>query len=167
MFCWLPFWWLCYGQLTNNLTSQAATMSLGGVPNDVIANLDPIALIIFIPICDLLLFPSLRKANIRFTPIKKIFTGFMLGCAAMVSNLTCRPEDRNVHHRVAVRQVLTILTVIFRYGLPLFSCTSTALRLAAFTPAIQLANLLQSACGLRPVPTFSSLSLRSLPRLYL
>lgn len=55
-----------------------------GVPNDVVSNLDPLALIIFIPIVDLFIFPALRKANIRFTPIKKIFTGFMLGCAAMI-----------------------------------------------------------------------------------
>ena len=33
-----------------------------GVPNDVISNLDPIALIIFIPICDLLIYPALRRA---------------------------------------------------------------------------------------------------------
>lgn len=41
---------LAYGQMTNNLTSQAATMQLNGVPNDLINNLDPLALIIFIPI---------------------------------------------------------------------------------------------------------------------
>lgn len=40
--------------MSNNLVSQAATMSTHGVPNDILSNLDPIALIIFIPICDLL-----------------------------------------------------------------------------------------------------------------
>ncbi len=45
---------------------------------------DPFALIIFIPFVDLVLYPALRKANIRFTPIKKIFAGFMLGCSAMI-----------------------------------------------------------------------------------
>ena len=84
VFLWLPFWWLTYGQLTNNLTSQAATMDLHGVPNDILANLDPLALIIFIPVCDILLYPALRKANIRFTPIKKITFGFFVGSAAMV-----------------------------------------------------------------------------------
>jgi len=32
-------------------------MALHGIPNDVLNNLDPFALIIFIPICDLLLYP--------------------------------------------------------------------------------------------------------------
>jgi len=43
---------LAYNQLVNNLTSQAATMSTHGVPNDVLSNLDPFALLIFIPLCD-------------------------------------------------------------------------------------------------------------------
>jgi len=53
---------LTYNQIYNNLTSQAATMATHGVPNDVLSNLDPFALIIFIPICDLfvsLLNPAL------------------------------------------------------------------------------------------------------------
>ena len=44
---------LTYNQMVNNLTSQAATMVTNGLPNDVINNLDPFALLIFIPICDL------------------------------------------------------------------------------------------------------------------
>lgn len=84
VFLWLPLYWLTYNQLTNNLTSQAATMSLHGVPNDVIANLDPFALIIFIPICDLFIYPALRKAGYHFTPIKKITAGFACGCFAMI-----------------------------------------------------------------------------------
>ncbi|MBE7179649.1 MAG: hypothetical protein INR71_00280 [Terriglobus roseus] len=66
------------------MTSQAATMSLHGVPNDVVSNLDPFALIIFIPFCDLFFYPALRRAGIRFTPIKKIAMGFFLGSMAMV-----------------------------------------------------------------------------------
>lgn len=84
VFLWLPIYWLSYGQLTNNLTSQAAIMSLHGVPNDVIGNLDPIALIIFIPIFDLFVYPAMRKAGIKFTPIKKITAGFFCGCLGMI-----------------------------------------------------------------------------------
>jgi POT family proton-dependent oligopeptide transporter len=45
---------LTYNQINNNLTSQAGEMSTHGVPNDVLSNLDPLALILLIPICDLL-----------------------------------------------------------------------------------------------------------------
>ena len=71
--------------MNNNLTSQAATMTRNGVPNDVITNLNPISLVIFIPIVDNFLYPALRKANIRFTPIKRIALGFILASMAMVS----------------------------------------------------------------------------------
>jgi len=59
-------------------------MKLNGLPNDVLSNLDPFALIILIPVCDLLIYPALRKAHIRFTPIKKITLGFFTGSAAMI-----------------------------------------------------------------------------------
>lgn len=84
VFCYYPLYWLAYGQLTNNLTSQASTLTLHGVPNDVLNNLDPFALIIFIPICDAFLYPALRKAGFRFTAIKKIFVGFILATMAMI-----------------------------------------------------------------------------------
>ncbi|KAJ5579825.1 uncharacterized protein N7459_005810 [Penicillium hispanicum] len=84
VFCWYPLYWLAYGQLTNNLTSQASTMALHGAPNDVINNLDPFALIIFIPICDSFLYPGLRKMGFQFSAIKKIFVGFIFAALAMV-----------------------------------------------------------------------------------
>ena len=84
VFLWYPLYWLSYNQLNNNLTSQAAVMALHGLPNDVVSNLDPFALIILIPICDLGLYPLLRKYKINFSPIKKITLGLFLGAAAMV-----------------------------------------------------------------------------------
>ncbi|KAL2875337.1 hypothetical protein SGCOL_009500 [Colletotrichum sp. CLE4] len=84
VFSWYPIYWLSYNQLNNNLVSQAATMQLNGLPNDILSNLDPIALILFIPLCDLVLYPTLRKLRIPFTPIKKIAFGFFTGAMAMV-----------------------------------------------------------------------------------
>ncbi|KAI1812450.1 POT family protein [Poronia punctata] len=79
-----PIYWLPYNQLNTSLISQAATLVLGGVPNDIVNNLDPIALLIFIPIFDKLFYPFLRKMGINLTPIKKITIGFALGTIAMV-----------------------------------------------------------------------------------
>lgn len=39
VFLFYPLWWLAYNQIDNNLVSQAATMSLHGVPNDLLNNL--------------------------------------------------------------------------------------------------------------------------------
>lgn len=84
VFLWYPLYWLTYNQMTNNLTSQAAVMATHGVPNDILNNLDPLALIIFIPICDQFLYPALRRAGINFSPLKKITLGFFTGALAMV-----------------------------------------------------------------------------------
>jgi POT family proton-dependent oligopeptide transporter len=84
VFCWYPLYWITYNQLNNNLTSQAATMKLNGIPNDVLSNLDPFALIILIPICDLFIYPFLRQMRINFSPIKKITAGFFTGTIAMI-----------------------------------------------------------------------------------
>lgn len=84
VFCWYPIFWLCYNQINNNLISQAALMQRHGVPNDILSNLNPFALLIFIPLNDRLIYPALRKAGIRFTPIKKITAGFFTGAAAMI-----------------------------------------------------------------------------------
>ncbi|KAL9708586.1 hypothetical protein Ac2012v2_008255 [Leucoagaricus gongylophorus] len=84
VFGWFPLYWLTYNQLNNNLTSQAATMATHGLPNDVLSNLDPFALIIFIPLCDLLFYPALRRAGVNFSALKKITLGFFTGAAAMI-----------------------------------------------------------------------------------
>jgi POT family proton-dependent oligopeptide transporter len=60
-------------------------MRLNGVPNDVINNLNPISLVIFIPIVDNFFYPALRKAGIHFTPIKRIAAGFALASFSMVA----------------------------------------------------------------------------------
>lgn len=82
---WMPLYWLAYNQMVNNLTSQSATMQLNGVPNDLINNLNPLTLVIFIPLFDYFVYPALRKANIHFTPIKRIAAGFFLASASMIS----------------------------------------------------------------------------------
>lgn len=84
VFAWFPIYWLTYNQLNNNLTSQAATMVTNGLPNDVLSNLDPLALIIFIPIFDLFIYPFLRRIGINFTALKKILAGFITGAMSMI-----------------------------------------------------------------------------------
>lgn len=84
VFTWYPIYWLTYNQLNNNLVSQAATMALHGLPNDIFTNLNPLTLIIFIPLCDLFIYPALRRMKINFSPIKRITAGFFTGAAAMV-----------------------------------------------------------------------------------
>ncbi|CEP16928.1 hypothetical protein [Parasitella parasitica] len=83
VFCWFPIYWLCYAQMTNNLVSMAGTMLTGSVPNDIMQNIDPIALIILIPFMDRFFYPFLRKFNMPMRPITRITCGFFFAAAAM------------------------------------------------------------------------------------
>jgi POT family proton-dependent oligopeptide transporter len=85
VFLFLPIFHLAYNQMTGNLVSQAATMQLNGVPNDVIQNLNPISIVIMIPIMDHVIYPGLRRVGFNFTPIKRMTVGFFFGAAAMAA----------------------------------------------------------------------------------
>ncbi|GAA5979475.1 hypothetical protein JCM10908_002938 [Rhodotorula pacifica] len=85
VFLFLPLYWLTYNQINNNLTSQAAVLNTHGLPNDILSNLNPFALLILLPSLELVIYPALRRAGIRFTPIKRIFCGFMVAACSMVS----------------------------------------------------------------------------------
>ncbi|AEO56952.1 hypothetical protein MYCTH_2302526 [Thermothelomyces thermophilus ATCC 42464] len=84
VFLWYPLFWLCYNQINNNLVSQAATMKVGGVPNDVLTNLNPFALIILIPILDVFIYPALRRIRINPTPLRRIAVGYFVAASAMI-----------------------------------------------------------------------------------
>ncbi|EEH15989.1 hypothetical protein PABG_06076 [Paracoccidioides brasiliensis Pb03] len=84
VFAYYPLFWLAYNQIDGNLTSQAATMQLNGVPNDLINNLNPLGIVIMIPILDLLVYPFLRWLKIRFSPLRRMTTGFFFACSAMI-----------------------------------------------------------------------------------
>jgi POT family proton-dependent oligopeptide transporter len=71
--------------MVNNLTSQAATMDLDGVPNDILTNFNPLALIIFIPIFDRIVYPLMRRVGIRITPLRRITAGFWVAACSMIT----------------------------------------------------------------------------------
>ncbi|KAK2744655.1 peptide transporter ptr2 [Onygenales sp. PD_40] len=92
VFVYFPIYWVCYQQMLTNFLSQAATMELHGIPNDIMQNIDPLTIIIFIPICDRIVYPLLRKMGIPFRPITRITMGFLfasisMGYAAIVQRL--------------------------------------------------------------------------------
>ncbi|EAU80290.1 peptide transporter PTR2B [Coprinopsis cinerea okayama7 len=84
VFLFFPFFWLCYSQIDGNLSTTAAGMTLNGTPNDLIQNLNPIGIIIMVPIFDRIIYPFLRRRGIDFTPIKRIYVGFLVAGLAMV-----------------------------------------------------------------------------------
>jgi POT family proton-dependent oligopeptide transporter len=75
-------------------------MALHGTPNDLLQNLNPIALIIFIPLLDceychpnlfehkltkaVVVYPLLRRYKINFRPELKVTAGFFMAAVSMV-----------------------------------------------------------------------------------
>ncbi|KAF9008064.1 peptide transporter PTR2B [Cyathus striatus] len=84
VFLFFPLFWLCYSQIDGNYGTMAAAMTLNGTPNDLIQNLNPISIIVMIPIFDHVIYPLLRRRGINFTPIKRIYAGFLVAGLAMV-----------------------------------------------------------------------------------
>ncbi|KAJ7236842.1 peptide/h+ symporter protein [Mycena rebaudengoi] len=84
VFLFFPIFWLCYSQIDGNLGTVAAGMTLRGTPNDLIQNLNPISIIVMIPIFERLIYPFLRKHGINFSPLKRITAGFFVAGLAMV-----------------------------------------------------------------------------------
>lgn len=83
VFLFYPIFWVCYGQMASNFISMAGDMNTHGVPNDVIFNTGAITIIIFIPIMDKIIYPFLRRCNIKFRPITRITFGFFFAAASM------------------------------------------------------------------------------------
>jgi proton-dependent oligopeptide transporter, POT family len=75
---------LAYSQFSGNFVSQAAQMNGHGIPNDLMQNFDPIAILFFAPIMDRLVYPLLLKYHIKFPPIARISFGFIVASMSML-----------------------------------------------------------------------------------
>ncbi|ORX99996.1 PTR2-domain-containing protein [Basidiobolus meristosporus CBS 931.73] len=89
----MAIYWTAYNQITSNLISQAAVMYRPkGVPNDIITNINPICIVIFIPIVDIFIYPALRKINKSPPSMVRITFGFILAAFAMASSAIVQNE---------------------------------------------------------------------------
>lgn len=79
----LPIAWLCYLQATNNLVSQAGTMELHGLPNDILYNFQLLIEIVIIHVLRTVVYPFLAKHKISPGPIARITAGFFSGTLAI------------------------------------------------------------------------------------
>jgi proton-dependent oligopeptide transporter, POT family len=55
-----------------------------GIPNDLMQNFDPIAILFFAPILDRIVYPLLQKYHIKFRPIARITCGFLVASMSML-----------------------------------------------------------------------------------
>ncbi|KAJ4375398.1 ATP-dependent DNA helicase chl1 [Neocucurbitaria cava] len=102
VFLFFPIYWVTFSQMMNNFISQgefvqicmsvsttdfvlAGQMQLHSLPNDILPNIDPITIIILIPIMDRLIYPFIRtRLHLAFTPITRITLGFVFASLGML-----------------------------------------------------------------------------------
>jgi dipeptide/tripeptide permease len=84
-----------------SLGSMSTYMRTDGFPNDLLQNVNPLTLIIFIPLVDKLLYPGLRKIGFKMLPITRITIGFWFGVLAMAycAIIQVIPHSRILIHR--------------------------------------------------------------------
>ncbi|OQE44795.1 hypothetical protein PENCOP_c002G01658 [Penicillium coprophilum] len=83
IFAFYPILWICHLQINNNLVSQAAQMDTHGLPNDIFPTLNPIAVLILLPVVTNVLYPTLRRLDIHFPPVNRMAIGFLIESIAI------------------------------------------------------------------------------------
>ncbi|KAG9234915.1 putative peptide transporter PTR2 [Amylocarpus encephaloides] len=78
IFLFFPIQQINDGGLGAAANAQSASLTSDGVPNDLLDNLNPLAIIILIPIMNHGIYPLLRKWGIRFGPIARMTFGFLI-----------------------------------------------------------------------------------------
>jgi dipeptide/tripeptide permease len=92
IFLFFPIQQINDGGLGAAANAQSASLTSNGVPNDVLDNLNPLAIIVLIPIMNHLIYPLLRKMGIRFGPIARMTFGFLVAAITLLSNtISTRP----------------------------------------------------------------------------
>ncbi|XP_074857825.1 solute carrier family 15 member 2 isoform X2 [Carettochelys insculpta] len=86
LFIPLPMFWALFDQQGSRWTLQATRMNtdFGGLvlQPDQMQFLNPLLILIFIPIFDVVLYPLISKCRFNFTPIKKMSVGMILAALA-------------------------------------------------------------------------------------
>lgn len=83
VFVFYPIYWTIYNQLSSNFVGQAGDMALHGMPNDQMQNIDPVVILIFVPILDKYFYPFMRKMGFPMYPVTRITVGFVLAALSM------------------------------------------------------------------------------------
>ncbi|NXQ10136.1 S15A1 protein, partial [Peucedramus taeniatus] len=84
----LPMFWAVFDQQGSRWTLQATSMNgdFGfQVQPDQMQIVNPILIVIMVPVVDSLVYPLIKKCKLNFTPLKKITVGMFLGSLAFVA----------------------------------------------------------------------------------
>ncbi|XP_038572448.1 solute carrier family 15 member 1-like [Micropterus salmoides] len=85
----LPMFWALFDQQGSRWTLQATTMNgdfgLMIIQPDQMQTVNPILILILVPIMDSVIYPLISKCNLNFTPLKRMTVGMSLAALAFVA----------------------------------------------------------------------------------
>lgn len=84
VFFLIPVFLLCDDGIGNQINDMSAGMTLNSIPNDVMNNFNPLAIIIATPILTYGLYPFMEKIGYPLKPMTRIFIGFILGSIGQI-----------------------------------------------------------------------------------
>uniref|UniRef100_A0A667XDZ2 Solute carrier family 15 member 1 n=1 Tax=Myripristis murdjan TaxID=586833 RepID=A0A667XDZ2_9TELE len=76
----LPMFWALFDQQGSRWTLQATTMD-----GDFVSTVNPILILVMVPVVDSVIYPLIAKCKINFTPLKKMTVGMFMAALAFVS----------------------------------------------------------------------------------
>uniref|UniRef100_A0A3B5BD14 Solute carrier family 15 member 1-like n=1 Tax=Stegastes partitus TaxID=144197 RepID=A0A3B5BD14_9TELE len=84
----LPMFWALFDQQGSRWTLQATTMNGNFVSNDFCSShqtVNPILILVLVPVVDSIVYPLIAKCRINFTPLKRMNVGMFLAGLAFVA----------------------------------------------------------------------------------
>ncbi|XP_053934812.1 solute carrier family 15 member 1 [Cuculus canorus] len=99
----LPMFWALFDQQGSRWTLQATTMdgNFGAIQiqPDQMQTVNPILIIIMVPVVDGVIYPLIKKCKINFTPLRKITVGMFLASLAFVAAALVQVQiDKTIPH---------------------------------------------------------------------
>ncbi|KAI2621272.1 POT family-domain-containing protein [Hypoxylon sp. NC1633] len=84
IFIFIPIWQINDGALGAAANALTAGMDTNGVPNDLLDNLNSVSIVLMVPFMNHVIYPLLRRRNIKWGPISRMTFGFALGTIGSV-----------------------------------------------------------------------------------
>lgn len=136
IYCLWPviIFWSLYDQNSTRWVFQAERMDLsfgaaGTLSADQIQTLNPLLLILLIPVFDRVIYPAIAKCGFNFTPLRRIGVGFVLTSVSFVASGVLELFMNEVHYKIhwaaqvpqyfilAVAEILVAITCLeFAYN---------------------------------------------------
>jgi POT family len=111
----LPIFWMLYDQQGSVWTLQASRMALHGLQPEQINILNPLEIMVFIPLFDRIIYPALEARRVNIAPLRRMGWGMVLAALSFVISgfleyIIENSPTNSVHIVWAVPQI-TILAI--------------------------------------------------------